>query len=639
MTVVRVRRWLAVAVVVAVLVGCTATAEEPTAEPAVPTVAAEGTTDVPVTDQWSVQVPAAAAPAGTEIFIDTVDGAADGLWDLEGVSLLAAADVALESGRPAVPVTFTYRLEEPLPAGEVLFLADDTATAEEVLAAAAGDSPPSAAHVRVAELNADRTVATVTTDHLSFKSWLRVAADAVTNTIGKVFDQRTDPPSCTSPPPAWMTEEPTFLDDINGPLLVCVGRDPSSPEDSVVKVVNNRGGAILVSSPVTPKWAWQPLLFDGGAVVDWATNLTSRVLPVFAVPEAEQSRTWLLFPGSEVHIGFTQDMVTDAGPLTVRGRMPALGAAYGAALSATGLVMSLKDRNESLSKAATMLSLALLVGCVQTSSASTDGTAAGVGELTLELVGCVVSNPQAVFDVLEANVPAQAWNRMRGDVTRLATSAKHRGGPLLAIGQATFVLTDLATTMALGEGAWTVTLWPPLPPRAAGSVALGLGGSLGDLAVFEDADRSLTYLRAELGAPDDDSGWVTPTMCGPLGNSGALWRLVRWGDLEVMFLDQPQPQPDGSTTDAPVEYLAGWSYLQPAAGPVRPVLATAEGLTLGSSRQDVLDVYGDQASEVGVFGGSAVGALGVSFGDFSNLVVEFDTGGDVVAMSSGQGCN
>ncbi|GAA5652236.1 hypothetical protein [Geodermatophilus obscurus] len=112
---------------------------------------------------------------------------------------------------------------------------------------------------------------------------------------------------------------------------------------------------------------------------------------------------------------------------------------------------------------------------------------------------------------------------------------------------------------------------------------------------------------------------------------------MQWSALEVIFVDSSLPQPDGTVGGDKVQHLAGWNYVRPS-GPVEPVLQTADGLTLGSSRQDVLDVYGDQAQEV-ASGAAGGGSLGVFLGDFGDLVFDFDTDGDVAVMESGQVCD
>jgi hypothetical protein len=69
-------------------------------------------------------------------------------------------------------------------------------------------------------------------------------------------------------------------------------------------------------------------------------------------------------------------------------------------------------------------------------------------------------------------------------------------------------------------------------------------------------------------------------------------------------------------------------------GPADPAAATADGLTLGSSRDEVIGVYGEQAQEV-VPGPAGGGSLGVFLSDFSNLVVDVEPDSDVVAVESG----
>src|SRR4051794_23199481 len=96
-----VRRWLALTVVALAVAGCTSDAGE-SADARTLTVKVEGTTEVAVTDQWTVEVAAAAAPAGTEILIDPASQDIEDLWDTEGVEMLAAANISLASGQPTV---------------------------------------------------------------------------------------------------------------------------------------------------------------------------------------------------------------------------------------------------------------------------------------------------------------------------------------------------------------------------------------------------------------------------------------------------------------------------------------------------------------------------------------------------------
>ncbi len=163
----------------------------------------------------------------------------------------------MSSGQPTAAVTLTYRLPAPLPRNQVLFLADERADARAVLGVGgqAAEARHLGASVLVARMNSERTVGTVTTDHLSLKTWLIDVVDAVTATVGELLNQRHDPPECKGARPKWMNVLPEFLDDVNAPMQVCVQADSNDPSVAVVKIANNRGGALLVSSPVVPTWA------------------------------------------------------------------------------------------------------------------------------------------------------------------------------------------------------------------------------------------------------------------------------------------------------------------------------------------------------------------------------------------------
>lgn len=170
-------------------------------------------------------------------------------------------------------------------------------------------------------------------------------------------------------------------------------------------------------------------------------------------------------------------------------------------------------------------------------------------------------------------------------------------------------------------------------PARTAALPLGLGGVIGELERFAPEEEALAYLQQPLGPPDGDSGWILP-LCGPAVGE-VHWRLVRWGALELLLLDTPIPGPDGAAEGPPQPHVAGWIYHQPD-GPVDPELHTAEGLTLGSTRDQVEDVYGSELQEgiPSTFGGAS---LLVSRGELGTLFFDLDPGGRVVAMTSGQG--
>ncbi|MGW6930880.1 hypothetical protein ACWGE0_12515 [Lentzea sp. NPDC054927] len=167
----------------------------------------------------------------------------------------------MTSGQPSAPWTFVWRADQPLPDDHVLYLVDDSGDGSGYDPAVDDSTAVTNAHVRVAEMSADRRTGTVSVDHLSFKSWFEGVISATSNALGKFFGTRADAPKCEGKAPEWL-DDTIFLDDINGPIRVCVGADPKNAAVAVVKIANNRGGAMVVSSPVTPSWAWQRLFSD-----------------------------------------------------------------------------------------------------------------------------------------------------------------------------------------------------------------------------------------------------------------------------------------------------------------------------------------------------------------------------------------
>ena len=458
-------------VAVTLVAGCSLLGGSEPAEPAgsspegaSATVAPGAPTELQVSDRWTVSVPPGSAPADAQVRSAPVDPVAvERLWGTDPARVLQTSDISLSSGQPSAPLIFTYRLDRPLPENEVLFLVSDTVDGRRALAEVGGAEAPSPSSVLVAEMNADRTVGTVTTDHLSLKTWLIAAVEKVTASLGEFAGQRHDPPQCSGTRPAWMSEA-VYLDDRNAPMRVCVDVDPNDPGIAVVKIVNNRGGGILVSSPVTPSWAWQA--GSGLKVSELRDSVANTVLGRLGVPRAERPRTWILPPGGEVHIGVSQAAVRDRTPFVVRGRMTPLTAAWGLAISVITAGTQVKGATEAAEIGLTLYQLGVLAECGFDAGVEAGRDGPALGRAVLDLTRCAVEESEAIVGLLTDQLGAQAWTRIKDPVLGFAGQAKFRGGPLLAIGTATFVLTDLVTTLATGEGAWTVALFARVVPTA-----------------------------------------------------------------------------------------------------------------------------------------------------------------------------
>lgn len=133
--------------------------------------------------------------------------------------------------------------------------------------------------------------------------------------VGKVFDTRVAPPTCTGKP-AWLTSSTFMITDKNNSLNFCVGADPKDPTRVVVKVTNNRGFAHAAT--ITPKTAWvRNTGMDPADLTD--------ILAAAGKLNEDLSHTWSLFvppgaillePGKELSFSATEAQIRALGDKT-----------------------------------------------------------------------------------------------------------------------------------------------------------------------------------------------------------------------------------------------------------------------------------------------------------------------------------
>jgi hypothetical protein len=414
-----------------------------------------------VTDAWTVQIPAGAVPENTSITIST------DLRDVPAVpNEIARAAIGLTSGQPQRPLAFTYRLAAPVPSGSAVYLIGRGASAGEL--ADSGKAPP-AAIVLEAQLSADRLTATATVPHLSVWQWVTDRVDDADHFLASLVGQRGTAPTCeTQPRPAWM-DKVIYLDDQNAPLRVCTGADPNNHDIAVVKIRNNRAGAMVVTAPVTPQWA-SAEAWDG-RIDSVITDILTATIEPLGVPPAARSRSWILPPGGGVDIGFTRESLDRFhGTSTIATTFSTASAAYGLIWSALGEAVS--DHTT-----LTALEMGIMTACVDDAARSTVD-AATVTELLAgvsAIVTCAVEKLPDVLAAIKANVPASVWTGLvdKG-LYRAATAVTTKLVPLLTIGKSTMIVGDLASTLALPTSAFEITLFtalagglPDTPPTSA----------------------------------------------------------------------------------------------------------------------------------------------------------------------------
>ena len=254
-----------VGVLAIVVSGCSTTPEQTSR---VVAVSATQATVIQIDNRWTVSIPAGAAgPNDEQLTITELDPS--DFVPAEGRAL-AAADLRLSSGQPRMPLTFSYRLDEPLAGDQTLYLLDDDGNGNDFKSSPDADEPISSTRPQPVRLSEDRRVGTVEVSHLSLKSWFTDPVGSLTNAIGQFLGQRTDAPSCQGNRPKWLTDV-KFVTDQNAPMLVCVGADPANSDIAVVKIANNRGSGLVVTSPLDPTWSYQTII--GPELADWAPNL------------------------------------------------------------------------------------------------------------------------------------------------------------------------------------------------------------------------------------------------------------------------------------------------------------------------------------------------------------------------------
>ncbi len=389
-------------------------------------------TEVAVSEAWTVKVPS--APGGATFTVRAAP-------ERDENPALSRADLTMSTGQPSTPLEFTYRLSEPVPNGvEVYFVGTpgvaDTAEAATVVAA---------------QLDGDRRIATARIPHLT---WWEVFAAEANHFLTSAVGLRTNAPSCdTQPRPDWI-EDPVFLEGKDAPMLVCTGADPADRDTAVVKIRNNRGVAMIVTAPVTPTWAH--LDAYSGLPSNVISEFLTATTEFFGVPAPERPRTWVLPPGAGVDIGFTEQSLTGQPVAKITTKVSTSAVAYG--LIWTALAEHFDDVT-----ALTAIEMGIMGVCfgegANAAVTASDATAVAAG--VARIVGCAIQSAPDILGEISGHISEQAWSELQRThaITDKLRSIRFLLLRVLGVAQATVVIGDTLSTLALGSGAYEIALF------------------------------------------------------------------------------------------------------------------------------------------------------------------------------------
>ena len=204
-----------------------------------------------------------------------------------------------------------------------------------------------------------------------------------------------------------------------------------------------------------------------------------------------------------------------------------------------------------------------------------------------------------------------------------------------ATGTPTGTPTDSSTGPSATRPAATTTTEDDGPP-----VVLE-GDGLGAEPFGAPVDEVIAALTLRWAPPDEDSGWI-PAGSSPYGVCpGNEVRVVEWRGFRVYFSDGPTPHgPAGKRHFFSWQYLAAdLDHPAPDQGGNRPVLKTAESISVGASVPALQKAYGDKLElfdeEAG--GGPFFGVQLPDGGIFGSLTT-IEPSGVVRSMTGGGGC-
>jgi hypothetical protein len=486
---------------------------------------------------FTVNVPQGASHEPTTLTATRRGATAD--KGVPGLVIADGIDVTLGTGQPTAPIQLAYRLANPLAAGSAAVIIRGVLDTERVIPLATA-------------ISADRMTITATTTHLSH---FDLIVESVETTLASLFTTRGQAPGCAGDPPNWVAET-TFLEPTGDPpVLTCVGRDPAHADVAVVKLTNNRGTGIAVTTSVRWRWNWSS---GSGGIGATANELLTKVTdPITA-------RTLYVMPGQQLHLGFDRPGKLPA-TITVQGQATATSFTY-------GLLWKLLDATPRPDKLRIVAAGAFVTVCaadIALDPLERMETSEVLTVLT-GLTDCIISHYEDIITLIVERLSAYEWSLVRPTVQRAA------------------ILRKLNLLLTLAGAAWS-TLEAKLD-------------------LDQDPTARKVTIFAQSAKPPIGQLILGPAGLGPLKiagstSDGAAAKVIVWNSKACSAFDPPSGrwQAAYTTTSGRLPFTIQDSGPQSVRARVAtvtridvtsPAIRTAKGIHVGSTLDQLRSVYG-----------------------------------------------
>ncbi|WP_432893400.1 hypothetical protein ACQPYH_20020 [Kribbella sp. CA-245084] len=374
--------------------------------------------------QFEVAAPAGVSTSDTTLAGTPIPGR---IQLVRGVSLDDGIDLRLGTGQPLKPMVLKYTFAIPLPAASIATIVRGDPSRVPVV-------PVKSA------LSADRMTLTASITHLS---WYSVVVEAIEPAVAGFLGVRGEAPHCGGKRPDWATDIIYISQKGDPPILVCSGRDSKNPQVLVVKLTNNRGTGMAITSSV--KWKKQTSGGAGGVLAtagEWMSKLSD--------PAAD--RTVFLMPGQQVE--FDYDKPASGTTIALQGVVSTSALAYGVAWQALEEVPFSKQVR-------TIAAAAFLTVCFNDAIADPlfRAKAIDVATTIASVVKCGITHYNDIVTVLRSRLSSGDWAKISQPLYRAGSLVFRRLNAYLTLASVAFTLADAIADVLQDPNARRITIF------------------------------------------------------------------------------------------------------------------------------------------------------------------------------------